>query len=193
MHAPTPKLAALMLHHRKYKLTSCQLVSITRPTGTMKTKSPYRFTRIHSRLLLGLVLGYALSPTWSAAPPPASSPGPENPHIVVGYSSKNDVSPALRDMPVLWPPMASKPGHEAQIREANLNPRLPLPYHVDVPDPIIEHGVLGLLVPDAMPPTILNFDGMTNNCGCAPPDTNGAVGTTQFVEGDNRSFQVFNK
>ena len=71
------------------------------------------------------------------------------------------------------------------MREANLNPQLPLPLHVDVPDPIIDHGLLGLLVPDAMPAPILNFDGMPNACGCAPPDTNGAVGLTQYVQSVN--------
>ena len=82
------------------------------------------------------------------------------------------------------------------MREANLNPQLPLPLHIDVPDPVIDHGLLGLLVPDAMPAPILNFDGIPFPgvaCNCAPPDTNGAVGLTQYVQIVNEGYQVFNK
>ena len=47
-----------------------------------------------------------------------------------------------------------------------------------------------------MPATILNFDGVLYpgvNCNCSPPDTNGAVGATQYVQWVNTSFAVFNK
>jgi uncharacterized repeat protein (TIGR01451 family) len=47
-----------------------------------------------------------------------------------------------------------------------------------------------------MPGTGLNFDGIPFpgvNCSCAPPDTNGEVGATQYVQIVNRGYQVFNK
>ena len=47
-----------------------------------------------------------------------------------------------------------------------------------------------------MPATILNFDGIPFpgvGCNCAPPDTNGAVGLTQYVQMVNEGYQVFNK
>ncbi len=47
-----------------------------------------------------------------------------------------------------------------------------------------------------MPLPILNFDGIPFPgvvCGCAPPDTDGAVGATQFVQIVNEGLQVFNK
>ena len=93
---------------------------------------------------------------------------------------------------LLRPP---KEGEDEEAREANLNPKLP-PLHVDAPDPVVDHGLLGLLVPDAMPATILNFDGIPFPgvaCNCAPPDTNGAVGLTQYVQIVNEGYQVFNK
>ena len=114
----------------------------------------------------------------------------------VGQSYHHDVSPALRDLPALWPPPAPKSGGE-ELREANLNPLLLHPNHIDVPDPVIQRGsLLRLLVPDAMPAPILNFDGIPFpgvGCNCAPPDTNGAVGATQFVQIVNEGYQVFDK
>jgi len=45
-----------------------------------------------------------------------------------------------------------------------------------------------------MPAPILNFDGMgVGSCGCAPPDTNGEVGRTQYVQMTNAGYQVFDK
>src|SRR5512142_2707270 len=45
-----------------------------------------------------------------------------------------------------------------------------------------------------------NFDGIgdtsntpSNPCNCAPPDTNGAVGATQYVQWVNTAFAVYNK
>src|SRR4029078_12464581 len=42
----------------------------------------------------------------------------------------------------------------------------------------------------------MNFNGMQFPgvaCNCAPPDTNGEVGTTQYVQSVNEGFQVFDK
>ena len=47
-----------------------------------------------------------------------------------------------------------------------------------------------------MPSPTLNFDGVLFPgvaCNCAPPDTNGEVGATQYVQDVNVGFQVFNK
>jgi N-acetylneuraminic acid mutarotase len=47
-----------------------------------------------------------------------------------------------------------------------------------------------------MPSPILNFDGIPFpgvNCFCAPPDTNGEVGLTQYVQIVNEGLQVFDK
>ncbi len=101
-----------------------------------------------------------------------------------GYSYKNDVSPRLRDMRQL--PIVQKPEHEAA-----LNPKIPH-NHVDKPDPVVQN----FLAPALMPAPILNFDGIPFPgvaCNCAPPDTDGEVGLTQYVQIVNEGYQVFNK
>ena len=61
---------------------------------------------------------------------------------------------------------------------------------------MIEKGsVLHLLAP-SIPAPILNFDGIPFpgvGCSCAPPDTNGDVGLTQYVQMVNEGYQVFDK
>ena len=154
-----------------------------------KSKSPSQFPFRTLRALISLILCLGLYPAASAL---AQAPQ-ENSGIEFGQSYHNDVSPALRDLPALWPP---PDGDEMEMREANLNPMLPLPQHIDVPDPVVDHGVLRFLVPDAMPATILSFNGIPFpgvGCSCAPPDTNGAVGLTQYVQIVNEGYQVFNK
>jgi hypothetical protein len=47
-----------------------------------------------------------------------------------------------------------------------------------------------------MPSTLLNFNGIQYPgvaCNCAPPDTNGEIGDTQYVQMVNEGFQVFDK
>ena len=52
------------------------------------------------------------------------------------------------------------------------------------------------MAPLAMPTPSLNFDGIPFpgvGCNCAPPDTDGEVGATQYVQMVNKGYQVFNK
>jgi hypothetical protein len=167
----------------------------------MKKKSTWLsgFLKLRVSLILLLLSAGALvalvgSGLFAAAKEQPATP--DNSGIQFGQSYYNDVSPALRDLPAIWPPRPPKENEAEEIREANLNPKLPLPLHVDVPDPVIDHGLLGVLLPDAMPATILNFDGIPYPgvlCQCLPPDTNGAVGATQYVQIVNQGYQVFNK
>ena len=104
--------------------------------------------------------------------------------IVTGHSVKNDTSPFLREIPPA--PLRPQKEHMAM-------PRLGVSAtHLDAPDPVVQRS----LGPLAMPGTILNFDGIPFPgvaCNCAPPDTNGEVGTTQYVQMVNEGLQVFNK
>jgi hypothetical protein len=125
-----------------------------------------------------------------------AAPHYQNPSIQVIQSYHNDISPALRDLPLPAPPKEQKDGDEREMRQPNLHPQLPLPPQADIPDPVIDHGLLGLLLPDVMPTTILNFDGIQFPgvaCSCTPPDADGAVGLTQYVQVVNEAYQVFNK
>jgi hypothetical protein len=111
-------------------------------------------------------------------------------HVTVGHSSKNDVSPKLRTIPPK--PVTAKPKHPVPV--------LPIPNkHTNQKDAVIrsqDAAVQSHLAAPKMPGTQLNFDGMSFpgvNCFCAPPDTNGAVGDTQYVQIVNEGIQVFDK
>ena len=85
----------------------------------------------------------------------------------------------------MWPPPGMKDEAEKEAHEANLNPKLPLPLHVDVADPVIESRPWLRAIEPQIPTPLLNFDGIPFpgvGCNCAPPDTNGAVGLTQYVQ-----------
>jgi uncharacterized repeat protein (TIGR01451 family) len=110
--------------------------------------------------------------------------GKYGPSIIVGRSLKNDVSRPLRLMP-------AKPIRPGAEHEASPNPR-PVSHHTDVVDAAHQTKRFG----PNMPSTTLNFDGILFpgvSCSCAPPDTNGEVGATQYVQMVNTGFQVFNK
>lgn len=114
----------------------------------------------------------------------------QNSDITVVASYQNDTSIPLRKMKPH--PVVSK-----TEREANKNPKIPTK-HKDSPDTVVQDrfAVLTNLVTPNMPSPILNFDGIPFPgvaCNCAPPDTNGEVGATQYVQIANEGFQVFNK
>src|SRR5437870_13178167 len=80
--------------------------------------------------------------------------------------------------------------------EANLNPKIPHK-HVDGLDPVIQSRFLDrLITAPSIPGPVLTWAGISFPgvaCNCAPPDTNGDVGKTQYVQIVNEGVQVFNK
>jgi hypothetical protein len=113
--------------------------------------------------------------------------------VWVGASYHNDISPPLREMPA---------SSEADLRrgvdrEANENPKVPY-RHVDSFDPVVQNAFVygfGVRGPN-IPLPIRTFDGIPFpgvGCSCAPPDPNGAVGLTQYVQIVNEAYQVFDK
>jgi hypothetical protein len=103
--------------------------------------------------------------------------------MMVVHSSKNDVSPPLRGIP---------PKIHLQPRHLQLEPG-GMPADVqNREDPVVQ----GRLAPLAMPAPILDVDGTVFpgvNCNCAPPDTDGEVGATQYLQMVNEAIQVFDK
>jgi hypothetical protein len=134
-------------------------------------------------LLAVLVLPQVIEAKRARAALAASIPQ-GNSNVVVGHSTHNDTSAPLRDMKQL--PNTFKPE-----REANENPKL-THAHKNVKDEALQTAPITA----AMPGTDLNFDGVPFPgvaCNCAPPDTNGEVGATQYVQIVNEGYQVFNK
>jgi len=164
----------------------------------MKKKTASQSAFFNPRVVLGFVLcslsvllallGFSINPTSSAL---AAAPDQGDSQPIVDASYKNDVSPALRDVAQGWP-LQFKPQHEAAE-----NPKIPN-NHQDSPDTVVQDkfvSALALLAP-LIPGPILNFNGIPFpgvGCNCAPPDTNGSVGTTQFVQMVNEGYQVFDK
>ncbi len=108
--------------------------------------------------------------------------GPE-----VIYEDHHDVSPPLRDIEPIAPP-------EGLRRAIPLRLTHPPRVTPNQPDPVLQTSTGPLVAATAG----LNFLGVGVGLGtftdcCAPPDTNGAVGATQFVQWVNLSFAVFDK
>src|SRR5688572_21970671 len=109
--------------------------------------------------------------------------------ITTGVSVRNDTSLPLREM-------KQKPIGEKPKREGPANPRVPH-FHKDLPDRVVQKSITGTEFATAnMPTADQNFNGIQFPgvaCNCAPPDTNGEVGATQYVQMVNEGFQVFDK
>ena len=165
----------------------------------MKKKSASKSAFFNPRFFVGLalcslglllaLLAYTAYPGASLLAQKPSQQMTQQPGWQVVASYRNDVSPPLRDIAAAWPPQLSESSHEA-------HEILRIPHHhIDRPDPVVQNKLLSRLAAN-IPSPILNFDGIpfaSNNCGCAPPDTNGYPGLTQYVQIVNESYQVFNK
>ncbi len=145
----------------------------------MKNKHVPQFLGVLLIAAIFVALAAIYNQTMSAA-----AQGSGRQPVTVGRDYKHDVSPALRNIPPV--PVQPQPEHEA-----NLNPHIKTAHH-NQPDPVVQSS----LAAAAMPGTILNFDGIPYpgvSCNCAPPDTNGQVGATQYVQIVNEGYQVFSK
>ena len=173
----------------------------------MKTKSSRQSGFFHLRLICAFVLCVVasllallglgiLTGSPAVAQNPAAATNDAN-SLVSGVSYKNDISPAIRSLP----PQIAVSGKAE--REANENPKIPF-RHRDSADPVVQNrhangsSTLNAFSPSSpsVPAAILNFDGIAFpgvGCNCAPPDTNGAVGRTQYVQIVNEGYQVFDK
>ena len=113
--------------------------------------------------------------------------GKKQPMTVV-ESIRNDTSPPVRDMkqhPVF-----------KEKKEANKNPEGPASSQRCSGSRGPKATIATEFFDAAMPTPVQNFNGMQFPgvaCNCAPPDTNGEVGATQYVQMVNEGFQVFDK
>src|ERR1041385_98892 len=162
----------------------------------MKKHSASRSAFFNPRILLSLVLccaavcltlmGFSGFPVSAQGPSLAQrGDGPK-----IGASYRNDISPRLRDMPA-W----SEANRNDVEHEANENPKIPY-RHRDGVDQVIQNRHANFSPLAFLPAPLTNFNGIPYpgvGCNCAPPDTNGAVGTTQYVQIVNEGYQVFDK
>jgi hypothetical protein len=104
----------------------------------------------------------------------------------VRYDVKHDVSAPVRELVRNEPPIRGNGG-------PMLEPQRNLGLTVGLPgeDTVVQDEIL----PPVQTSKVLSLDGMTGSQagGYYPPDTNGAVGSTQFVEITNVAFSVYDK
>jgi hypothetical protein len=166
----------------------------------MKKRTSQKFSFSLSRLLacllclLGVFLALvAISGPFGTRSLAQGSANSSSSSVWVGASYHNDVSPPLREMPATSEYDFRRGGE----REANENPKVPY-RHIDSFDPVVQNwdaSVFGGKGPN-IPVPIRTFDGIPFpgvGCNCAPPDPNGAVGLTQYVQIVNEGYQVFDK
>jgi len=107
--------------------------------------------------------------------------------VIVRHEVKHDVSLPLRDLARNAP--AVQPGTLRTLvpgrRPTQFNGFEPHP------DAVAQQGFL----PNVGTTNVLNFAGLSGTLsgGVEPPDTNGSVGSTQFVETVNLSYAVYDK
>src|SRR5229473_2992409 len=135
---------------------------------------------------IALLLGACLA--FLSASPAQAQVGQANPSVI--RELKHDVSPPLRNLP-----SSVQAGSGADHQQLVARPTGPALANSQ-PDPVAQQ----LTIPLSGVSTGLNFDGQSANdtrnlLGFAfvPPDTNGAVGATQFVQIVNVTFAVYDK
>ena len=111
---------------------------------------------------------------------------PSGPEVI--SAKQHDVSPPLRDIP---PVPESKSKREMHRHDTNTLPLAPTPPQTD---PVLQTSAGPLVATTSG----LSFAGVGQGdyghvVNVAPPDTNGAVGATQFLQWVNTSFAVFDK
>jgi len=142
------------------------------------------------RLLLALVVMLTVAvflagSTFSAQAAPPDPIGP----VEVSAAVYSDVSEPVRDLTGVAPTASTD-------KEKKEKPLRVLPNMGNALNQV--DGALQTVAGPLVNTTNgFNFDGIgasfPNPCNCAPPDTNGAVGATQYVQWVNTAFAVYNK
>src|SRR6266481_2643984 len=161
---------------------------------------PRRYEMFHRpRFFSWIYLGVAILFFCFALPSVAQSATPRPVTSMVGPIVRpavhHDVSPALRDLPAI-----SQSQMDARDNEED-EPvrRIPWPHASNAPlQAAVVQSTAAAPSPEVAITVNQNFEGLgdgQNNFTVrgAPPDTNGAVGQTQYVQWVNTSFAVFDK
>jgi hypothetical protein len=145
-----------------------------------------RFKNLASLVTTLCVSAFLPAMAYGQDPPKVENLKPE-----ISKEVKHDLSPPLRDLPQLD---LSQEKDKAP-REHPVKP-IPIPAQKNAPAEE-DKGLQSISVgPFVAATPIANFDGVgipNYGVNAAPPDTNGAVGSTQYVQWVNSAFAVFNK
>ncbi|MBP1704072.1 MAG: hypothetical protein H6Q38_3179, partial [Chloroflexi bacterium] len=144
--------------------------------------------------LLALLVTPFSADGWVSASQPQQAEGPTENGAgvkpVVLSSSRNDTSPALRDMK----PAEARPGENREIPSRVLPKVIGKGMKAEQGTPAV---VQNKPVEPNMPGTIANFEGINNVDGVLPPDTNGDIGvdpgtgTKYYMQWVNLSLQIW--
>lgn len=119
-----------------------------------------------------------------------NAPQAQNRKAEVTREVKHDLSPPLRDLP-------SIDLNQDKDKAPREHPVKPIPQPDQKNTPAEDKGLQSFSVgPFVAATPITNFDGVglpNYRVNAAPPDTNGAVGATQYVQWVNEAFGVFDK
>jgi hypothetical protein len=104
-----------------------------------------------------------------------------------------DVTPPLRDMPIVLPGERDRSWKDGIIQNKSVEDQFKIrrdDITEDFVDPVLQKSY-----PSSREVTgpVQNFDGVGNLCGCAPPDTDGDVGPNHYFQMINLSFAIWDK
>ncbi len=104
-----------------------------------------------------------------------------------------DVTPPLRDMPIVLPGERDRSWKDGIIENKSVEDQFKIrrdDITEDFVDPVLQKSYPSTR--EIMGP-VQNFDGVGNICGCAPPDTDGDVGPNHYFQMINLSFAIWDK
>src|SRR5438876_165972 len=158
-----------------------------KPRATARFRLPHidkggTMTREARRLQAICWLGFCLAPL--ATFPAAAQDQASGPTVI--HETKHDVSPPLRDIVASLP--ASQPAASPSVIPLRLTSTGSEATSSGSPDAVLQDSA----GPAVGTTNLLNFEG-TGADGVAPPDTNGSVGGTQFVQIVNVEYAVYDK
>jgi len=185
-----PQAAALIRRRRRILVVASLPVVLAAALVAVAGGSGAGTTAREATHSAGIARASALGTSSTSGPVAAATDATFGPHVING--DFQGTSPAVASLPVL--PVPSSPIQARQIE--SLKPASSPP---GAKDPVVQKakGTGPISGP------IQNFDGiclpfgppcaLPSSCSCLPPDTDGEIGTTQYVQMVNTDFAVFSK
>src|SRR3984893_243359 len=139
-----------------------------------------RLTAVAAAASVGVAVAGSMGGLGAAAAGVVSHPTPGAQHAELTANAHFDPSPAMRTVHAVGTPGTAHPAHRN-----GRGPNAPSSSQSSA-------NTSGSTTTPRIPSTTVNFRGIGAN-GSAPPDNNGAAGTTQYVELVNQQYEVFTK